>query len=116
MLLLPRKWAAKGELVEFQKLDKLIVEDGEDNDIYLLLAGSVSIVIKGIEYRSLLPLCFRLLANSADISAPTAAPHADRAGSSPLLELSVCGGSIRLTRPFPPRSTTLAPKAASSPD
>jgi CRP/FNR family cyclic AMP-dependent transcriptional regulator len=42
--------AAKGELVEFQKLDKLIVEDGEDNDIYLLLAGSVSIVIKGIEY------------------------------------------------------------------
>jgi CRP/FNR family transcriptional regulator, cyclic AMP receptor protein len=42
--------AAKGELVELQKLDKLIVEDGEDNDIYLLLAGSVSIVIKGIEY------------------------------------------------------------------
>lgn len=44
--------AAKGELVEFQKLDKLIVEDAEDNDIYLLLAGSVSIVIKGSEYRS----------------------------------------------------------------
>jgi predicted nucleotide-binding protein len=44
--------AAKGELVEFQKLDKLIVEDAEDNDIYLLLAGSVSIVIKGNEYRS----------------------------------------------------------------
>ena len=44
--------AAKGELVEFQKLDKLIVQDAEDTEIYLLLAGSVSIVIKGIEYRS----------------------------------------------------------------
>src|ERR1039458_2109010 len=42
--------AQQGELVEFQKLDRLIVEDAEDNDIYLLLAGSVSIVIKGIEY------------------------------------------------------------------
>jgi CRP/FNR family transcriptional regulator, cyclic AMP receptor protein len=44
--------AQHGELVEFQKLDRLIVQDAEDNDIYLLLAGSVSIVIKGIEYRS----------------------------------------------------------------
>lgn len=44
--------ALQGELVEFQKLDRLIVQDAEDNDIYLLLAGSVSIVIKGIEYRS----------------------------------------------------------------
>src|SRR5271170_8120363 len=44
--------AAKGELVEFQKRDRLIVQDAEDSDIYLLLAGSVSIVIKGIEYRS----------------------------------------------------------------
>jgi len=44
--------AQQGELVEFQKLDRLIVQDAEDNDIYLLLAGSVSIVIKGIEYRS----------------------------------------------------------------
>jgi predicted nucleotide-binding protein len=43
---------AKGELVEFQKLDTLIVQDAEDTEIYLLLAGSVSIVIKGIEYRS----------------------------------------------------------------
>lgn len=42
--------ANQGELVEFEKLDKLIVEDGEDNDIYLLLTGSVSIVIKGNEY------------------------------------------------------------------
>lgn len=44
--------ATEGELVEFKKLDKLIVQDEEDNDIYLLLTGSVSIVISGIEYRS----------------------------------------------------------------
>jgi CRP/FNR family cyclic AMP-dependent transcriptional regulator len=42
--------AEQGELIEFNKLDRLIVEDEEDNDIYLLLAGSVSIVIKGNEY------------------------------------------------------------------
>jgi CRP/FNR family transcriptional regulator, cyclic AMP receptor protein len=42
--------AEQGELVEFEKLDKLIVEDSEDNDVYLLLAGAVSIVIKGNEY------------------------------------------------------------------
>lgn len=42
--------AEQGELVEFAKLDKLIIEDAEDNDIYLLLAGEVSIVIKGNEY------------------------------------------------------------------
>ena len=32
--------AEQGELVEFEKLDKLIVEDSEDNDVYLLLAGA----------------------------------------------------------------------------
>ena len=36
-----------GELVEYQKGDKLIVEGGEDNDIYLLLTGSVAVIIKG---------------------------------------------------------------------
>lgn len=36
-----------GELVEYKKGDKLISEGGEDNDIYLLLAGSVAVVIKG---------------------------------------------------------------------
>ena len=36
-----------GELVEYQKGDKLITEGGEDNDIYLLLTGSVAVVIKG---------------------------------------------------------------------
>lgn len=34
-----------GELHEFAKGHKLIVQDGEDNDIYLLVAGSVSIVV-----------------------------------------------------------------------
>jgi CRP-like cAMP-binding protein len=38
-----------GQLVEFSKGDKIITEGGEDNDIYLLLAGSVSIVVKGNE-------------------------------------------------------------------
>ena len=38
-----------GELVEFHKGDKIITEGGEDNDIYLLLAGSVAIVVKGGE-------------------------------------------------------------------
>jgi CRP/FNR family transcriptional regulator, cyclic AMP receptor protein len=42
--------AEQGQLVEFVKNDKLIVQDGEDNDIYLLLSGLVSIVIKGNEY------------------------------------------------------------------
>jgi CRP-like cAMP-binding protein len=41
-----------GELVEYQKGDKLIVEGGEDNDIYLLLSGSVAVVIKGNEINS----------------------------------------------------------------
>jgi hypothetical protein len=43
---------------------------------------------------SLLPLCFQLLANSADISAPTASPHADHAGSSTYWNCPVCGGSM----------------------
>jgi CRP/FNR family cyclic AMP-dependent transcriptional regulator len=44
--------AKQGQLLEFQKGDKVITEGGEDNDIYLLIAGSVSIVIKGNEYRT----------------------------------------------------------------
>lgn len=44
--------AKEGQLIEFQKGDRLITEGGEDNDIYLLVAGSVSIVIKGNEYRT----------------------------------------------------------------
>jgi CRP/FNR family transcriptional regulator, cyclic AMP receptor protein len=40
-------FAAVGQIVEFRKGDKLITEGGEDNDIYLLLAGSVAIMVKG---------------------------------------------------------------------
>jgi hypothetical protein len=43
---------------------------------------------------SLLPLSFQLLANSADISAPTTSPPPDRAGSSTCWKCPVCGGSI----------------------
>jgi predicted nucleotide-binding protein len=42
--------ADRGELIEFPKGHKFIAQGGEDNDIYLLLAGDVSIVIKGNEY------------------------------------------------------------------
>ena len=42
--------AEQGELLEFSKGDKIIAQGGEDNDIYLLVAGHVSIVIKGNEY------------------------------------------------------------------
>lgn len=40
----------QAQLLEFSKGDKIITEGGEDNDIYLLVAGSVAIVIKGHEY------------------------------------------------------------------
>src|SRR3984957_14952628 len=42
--------ANEGQLVEIAKGYKIITQGGEDNDIYLLLAGDVSIVIKGNEY------------------------------------------------------------------
>jgi CRP/FNR family transcriptional regulator, cyclic AMP receptor protein len=38
-----------GELMEYKKGEKLISEGGEDNDIYLLVAGSVAVVVKGNE-------------------------------------------------------------------
>jgi predicted nucleotide-binding protein len=44
--------ADQGQLLEFPKGHKIIVQGGEDNDIYLLVAGDVSIVIKGNEYRT----------------------------------------------------------------
>jgi predicted nucleotide-binding protein len=47
---LANEMAEQGELLEFPKGHKIIVQGGEDNDIYLLLAGEVSIVIKGNEY------------------------------------------------------------------
>jgi CRP/FNR family transcriptional regulator, cyclic AMP receptor protein len=42
--------AEQGQLLEFPKGHKIIIQGGEDNDIYLLVAGDVSIVIKGNEY------------------------------------------------------------------
>jgi CRP/FNR family cyclic AMP-dependent transcriptional regulator len=42
--------AEQGQLLEFPKGHKIIIQGGEDNDIYLLLSGDVSIVIKGNEY------------------------------------------------------------------
>ncbi len=41
----------EGELLEFQKGDKLITQGAEDNEIYLIVSGEVLIVIKGMEYR-----------------------------------------------------------------
>jgi len=42
--------ADEGEIVEFAKGHRIISQYGEDNDIYFLIAGDVSIVIKGNEY------------------------------------------------------------------
>lgn len=42
-----------GMLVEFKPGDVLIAEGGEDNDVYLLVAGTVAVVIKGQEVRTL---------------------------------------------------------------
>jgi predicted nucleotide-binding protein len=39
-----------GELVEYDDGDKLIVQDAHDNDMFLLLAGNVMILINGYEY------------------------------------------------------------------
>lgn len=43
--------AEQGQLLEYPKGHKIIVQGGEDNDIYLLVAGSVTIVISGNEYK-----------------------------------------------------------------
>jgi CRP/FNR family transcriptional regulator, cyclic AMP receptor protein len=40
-------FATRGSLLEFSKGHKIIAEGGEDNDIYLLIAGTVAIVVKG---------------------------------------------------------------------
>ena len=44
-----KRLAAVGTLGEFAVGDKLIVEGGEDDDLFLLLSGSVAIVIKGLQ-------------------------------------------------------------------
>jgi CRP/FNR family transcriptional regulator, cyclic AMP receptor protein len=41
--------AERGDLIEFAKGDKLILEEGEDSDVFLIVAGSVAIVVKGNE-------------------------------------------------------------------
>jgi predicted nucleotide-binding protein len=41
--------AEQGELIEFVKGDKIILEEGEDEAVFLILAGSVAIVVKGNE-------------------------------------------------------------------
>src|SRR5690242_14002889 len=46
---LANAFVKRGQLLEFHKGDKLITEGGEDNDIYLLVAGSVAILVKGNE-------------------------------------------------------------------
>lgn len=43
------RFASAGQLHEFTAGTELIKEGGEDNDLYLLLAGSVAIVIKGVQ-------------------------------------------------------------------
>jgi CRP/FNR family transcriptional regulator, cyclic AMP receptor protein len=40
-------FATAGTLEEYQKGDAIISEGGHDNDVYLLLAGSVAVVVKG---------------------------------------------------------------------
>ncbi len=41
--------AEQGDLIEFAKGDKIILEEGEDDDVFLMLAGSVAVVVKGNE-------------------------------------------------------------------
>jgi predicted nucleotide-binding protein len=45
-------FAAKGTLLETSKGNAIISEGGEDNDLYLILAGSVAIVVKGTQINS----------------------------------------------------------------
>lgn len=41
--------AACGSLVEFQPHEYIVVQDGEDNDVYLLVAGVVAIIVNGAQ-------------------------------------------------------------------
>lgn len=44
---------AGGELLEFSGSEALIVQDDGKNDVFLLVAGTVTVVVKGVEIRSL---------------------------------------------------------------
>ncbi len=50
---LAEKIVELGELMEFKPAQELIVEGGEDNDVYFIVAGTVSVVVKGREVRRL---------------------------------------------------------------
>ena len=41
--------AERGDLMEFVKGDRIILEDAEDDNIFLIVAGSAGIVVKGGE-------------------------------------------------------------------
>lgn len=43
------RFASLGQLHEFAAGAELIKEGGEDNDLYLLLAGSVAVIVKGVQ-------------------------------------------------------------------
>lgn len=45
--------ADAGELLEYRAGDVLMAEGGEDNDVFFLVAGGVSVVVKGKEVRTL---------------------------------------------------------------
>ncbi|MGO8600902.1 TIR domain-containing protein [Rhizobium ruizarguesonis] len=45
--------ATGGELLEFKPGDVLIHQGGEDNDVFFLVSGNVSVVVKGQEVRTL---------------------------------------------------------------
>ena len=48
---LAHAFAKMGKLVEFCHGDKIIEEGARDNDLYLLIVGSVSVIIKRNDYR-----------------------------------------------------------------
>jgi CRP/FNR family cyclic AMP-dependent transcriptional regulator len=43
------RFAAVGKLLEVPKGDPIILQDGEDNDLFFLIAGSVAIIVKGTQ-------------------------------------------------------------------
>lgn len=54
---LAERITALGELLEFAPADRLIVEGAADNDVYFIVSGTVSVVVKGREVRTLTAGC-----------------------------------------------------------
>lgn len=50
---LAERVATLGELLEFAPADRLIVEGASDNDVYFIVSGTVSVIVKGREVRTL---------------------------------------------------------------